>query len=183
MGSTSDLLLRVTQRQHGSVQDWSYEAAATLSVGTLEWRIGEYSDQSTNYSFDGKIDEVVVFDRILYPGEITAIRNGVFPTVVNNSVTTAGVQVLPLYSNTPSVMASMAQAVVLWNDVSPNGHLYVANGIGQAVYENQANLRLSETHVLVLWSDRLPSRRKFPLPNPRLRYQTQFGCRKFPVAP
>ena len=36
----------------------------------------------TNYTFDGKIDEVVVFDRFLEPAETTAIRNGTYPNIV-----------------------------------------------------------------------------------------------------
>jgi len=181
-GINKAVTLLVVKDSDGSTQTWSYTPSAQMNIGSTEWRIGAYTDNDANYTFDGKIDEVVVFNRLLEPAETTAIRNGTYPNIVP-AVRVADGFAFPLYADQPALRAAGCQAIVLWNDVSPNGHLYVANGIGQAVYENQANLRLSETHALVLWSDQLPGKRKFPLPNPRLRYQTQFGCRKVPVAP
>jgi len=181
-GVNKTVYLRVVKDSDGSVQVWNYTPAAVMNIGTTEWRIGAYTDNDANYTFDGKLDEVVVFNRILFPGEMTAIRNGVFPTVVND-VIAADVAVIPLYENQPVVSVATSQVIALWNDISPDGHVYVADAEAQAVYENFPKVTVGGLSIMVLWSDRLPSKRKFPVPNPRIRWQSQFGCRKFPVAP
>lgn len=181
-GINKAITLLVVKDSDASTQTWNYAPSAQMNLGSTEWRIGAYTDNDANYTFDGKIDEVVIFNRLLEPAETTAIRNGTYPNIVPVVRVAAGFA-FPLYADQPAVRAVDCQAIVLWNDVAPTGHLYTSNAAAQAVYENSPELHLSEAHVMVLWSDQLPGKRKFPLPNPRLRYQTQFGCRKFPVVP
>jgi hypothetical protein len=60
--------------------------AADLTL-TAEWRIGAFSGTDADRTFDGKIDEAFVFNRLLSEREIDAIRNGSYeyapPSVVS----------------------------------------------------------------------------------------------------
>ncbi len=154
-----------------------------LWVGTAPLMLG--SEVGGSNSIQAKADEMVVFNRFLAPDEIDAIRAGTYAASGPPSpyVRTAEAAVTPLYFNQPGVTVAASRVVALWTDVSPTGHLYVADAAAQAVYENFPKVTLGGIAAFAIWNDRLLSKRKFPVPNPRIRFQSQFGCRKFPIAP
>jgi hypothetical protein len=53
--------------------------ANPLNINNYEFRVGAYADLDTSNTFNGHIDEVVVFNDILSNSEIDAIRAGTFP--------------------------------------------------------------------------------------------------------
>jgi hypothetical protein len=59
--------------------------AADITL-TSEWRIGAWSGTDADRTFDGKIDEVFVFNRLLSIAEIDAIRNGSYEYAAASSI-------------------------------------------------------------------------------------------------
>lgn len=57
---------------------------------SLAWRMGALSNSATNY-FDGNLDEVVVFNRLLSNDEIDAIRGGTY----NETYPAGGYRLIP----------------------------------------------------------------------------------------
>ncbi len=60
-----------------TVTDYNGTPSSTMGVGPAEFRIGWWPDNAGG-CFNGQIDEVVVFDSVLYSSEMDKIRNGVF---------------------------------------------------------------------------------------------------------
>jgi hypothetical protein len=55
-----------------------YNLTDQLVVGAHEFRVGAYSDTDNNYTSSMNADEVVVFNRLINPLEITKIRSGTY---------------------------------------------------------------------------------------------------------
>jgi hypothetical protein len=70
--------------------------AATLTLGQDEWRVGALAGYDVTYTFQGSIDEAVVFSRLLSDGEIDAIRSGTFMEESSVNLSLATVEVVPL---------------------------------------------------------------------------------------
>jgi len=148
---------------------------------TLDFRIGAFNDGTSD--LDGKVDEVVVFKRLLGPDEIDAIRAATYPPAPAVTCTTGAVEAM--YSLEGNVRSGAAAALALYSTVPFEDSVKVTNGCALVLYSTvpfEDSVKVTDGGILVLYDDKLRGIRKFPLPNPRLRYQTQFNCRKFPVA-
>ena len=58
-----------------TVTDVTATMANPMAITADDFRIGAFSDQNSNYTWDGYIDEVVVFNRLLSQAEVDLIRN------------------------------------------------------------------------------------------------------------
>jgi hypothetical protein len=72
------LTVRVYSAQDGQIDTYVFFTVVSAS-NAQDFRIGGYSDNTSNYTFDGKLDEFVVFNSCLTDDEVDAVRSGTFP--------------------------------------------------------------------------------------------------------
>lgn len=159
-GNAGASSVRIYRASDGQIFNYSKTNWSVLTPGTSDFKIGSFASGNT---LDGLVDEVVVLNRILSNDEIDAVRNQTYIPPPPYVAVTDSV-IISLYEKAPAVKINAAQLFVLWNDVPLTGNLTV-DGAG----------------ALVLWTYQLPPKRKFPIFQPKVRYQTQFNCRKFPI--
>jgi len=63
--------------------------SVNMSGADTPFEIGALDDGDTSYDFDGSLDEVVIFNRVLSDAEIDAIRSGTFPNTYNEALVEA----------------------------------------------------------------------------------------------
>lgn len=148
----------------GTHNSFSYTPAGELRVHDAAWTLGTEDNGASRTSyFDGRIDEVVVFNDLLGIMEIEAIRNGSYSYPMSE-IRGHALGVTSAYEITPAIQAQALGALVAYSLVPDTGWIDVhASG------------------VLVAYAERLPFKRVFPVPDPRVRWQSQAGKRKFPV--
>jgi hypothetical protein len=64
---------------------------------------------------------------------------------------------------------------------SPPPMVTAINAAALLLYDQGSVLTVDMAGAIILWSDRLPPKRQFPVAQPKTRYQTQLNCRKFPI--
>ena len=77
-GINKVLNVRAWKYADSSLETYSITPGSVMSIAATELRIGGTIQSDTAYSFDGLIDEVVVFNDLLSDVEIDKIRNGTF---------------------------------------------------------------------------------------------------------
>jgi len=157
----------------------SYEntPTANLRIVTANVFVGAY-EGGVN-TFDGKLDEMVVFNRLLSPMEIDKIRAGTFLgfSAVNVVQALGHVE----YQVPPLIKTTQSLAQVEYG-IPPL--IKVTQIIGQVEYrEFDPGLYVKQFVVQVEYQEIPPItyRRKFPVPDDRSTWQSQTGRRKFPV--
>lgn len=74
------LFVRVYRVSTTSIVDYTATLLESTIATTFNFSLGSYSNYYIAYTFDGKLDEFVVFNRELDPSEINDIRNGTYVT-------------------------------------------------------------------------------------------------------
>jgi hypothetical protein len=157
----------------------SYESApsANLRIVNANVFVGAYEGGVNTY--DGKLDEMVVFNRLLSPMEIDKIRAGIFSGVsavdVAQALAQAEYQVPPLLKATQNLTQVEYSILPL---------IKVPQIIGQVEYRQfDPGLYVKQFIVQVEYQEIPPltCRRKFPVPDARTAWQSQAGRRQFPV--
>ena len=106
----------------------------------------------------------MVFNELLVAKEIDAIRCGTYSYPMTEvRVEAAGAQVA--YTDQDSFVKVEAAGFM------------AAYGLFAEIGE----VRVNAGGLMVAYGTKLPPKRVFPAPNPRVRWQTQTGKRKFPV--
>jgi len=82
-GTNGQATVRLFKSDDSTLQSASFGLGA-LNVGAVDFVVGTFSD-NTSWMADSNFDEVVVFNRLLVPGEIDSIRTGIFPTITPQS--------------------------------------------------------------------------------------------------
>ncbi len=163
-GIARTLRIEVWDDTAGTHNSFNYTPSGELRVHDAAWTIGAEDNGASRTSyFDGKIDEVVVFNDLLGIVEIEAIRTGVY-SYPTSEVRGQALGVTSAYGLAPGVQAQALGALVVYSLVPDVGWVD-AYGSG----------------ILLAYADRLPSQRVFPVPHPKVRWQSQAGKRKFPV--
>lgn len=78
-GIAKTISVRVYRVLNDTVYTYSSNRANELNVSDADFRIGARAGD-TEYRYDGKVDEVVIFDDLLTDDEIDQIRQGTFGT-------------------------------------------------------------------------------------------------------
>ncbi len=90
--SDNSVKIRVWDDDAGALLDSNYSGTAggDMSPRSAPFEVGRYNN-SNSYCFDGKIDELVVFDKALSDSDIDAIRAGTYgPTVTEKDAADTG---------------------------------------------------------------------------------------------
>jgi hypothetical protein len=77
-GVAKTIYVRVYRVSNDTIYEYSQIALAELAVTTAIWGVADRGDGYDFTSFDGKLDELVVFDDLLTPQEIDEIRQGIY---------------------------------------------------------------------------------------------------------
>jgi len=152
--------VRIYRASDGQVFNYAKTDWGSLTPGAYDFRIGAFNDDTN--AFDGLVDEVVIFNRLLIEGEIDAIRCGTFPPPGSEIIDAAGLQVA--YERTNEVRIDAVG-------------LTVAYGLDP----DYGFINIDATGLTVLMDTVPPVKRVFPVPNPRVRWQSHPNLRKFPV--
>jgi len=159
---TSDL--RVYRASDGQVFTYSKSWGALTPPGN-DFRVGSFNDASS--TFDGLVDEVVIFNRLLSNAEIDSIRTGTFPPPAYIQIEAAGIMVVyGLEADIGNVRVGTAGLQVVYGLEADIGNVRVGTGGLQVVYSD----------VLIT-----PPKRVFPVHPLKIRGETQPWKRKFPV--
>ena len=89
-GVAKTVAIRVYRESTDEVFTFGTTLGSELTLSNYEWRIGAYNDKDSEKTFDGKIDEVVVFADCLTDGEIDSIRVGIFPNALPDAFAADG---------------------------------------------------------------------------------------------
>ena len=170
-------LCRVYDATAGVATSYENTPTANLRIVNANVFVGAY-EGGVN-TFDGKLDEMVVFNRLLSPMEIDKIRAGTFSgfSAVNVIQVLGHVE----YQVPPLIKTTQGLAQVEYN-IPPL--IKVPEIIGQVEYrEFDPGLYVKQFVVQVEYQEIPPLtyRRKFPVPDVRTTWQSQAGRRKFPV--
>ena len=152
--------VRIYRASDGQVFNYAKTTWGALTPGAYDFRIGAFNDDTN--AFDGLVDEVVIFNRLLADGEIDAIRSGTFPPPGSESINAAGLTVA--YEPPNLVQANAAGLTVVYS-LEPSTGQVQADAAG----------------LTAIYTITPPPKRVFPVPHPKVRWQTHFGKRKFPV--
>jgi hypothetical protein len=99
--------VRIYRASDGTILTYTKTGWPDLTPPTNDFKIGSFDDGVS--TLDGLADEVVIFNRLLTPAEIDAIRNATFPPPPAVEVDQAGV-VVPYF---PSAQVQVDQAGVI----------------------------------------------------------------------
>ena len=80
--------VRAWKYSDSTQKTWSYTPAIAMDIEASEFRIGGTIQSDTAYSFDGLMDEFVVFNDLLSDTEIDAIRAGTYAAASTRNLTT-----------------------------------------------------------------------------------------------
>ena len=156
--------IRVFRASNSAVTEYFKTLANPLHVEDADFTIGARHDGNAAYCHDGLLDEVVVFNELLTSKEIDAIRSGTYSYPMTEvRVETAGAQVA--YTDHDGFVRVDAAGFM------------AAYGLFAEIGEVQVNAG----GLMVAYGVAPPPRRVFPVPHPKVRWQTHFGKRKFPV--
>ncbi|RJR34490.1 MAG: LamG domain-containing protein [Deltaproteobacteria bacterium] len=159
------IFVRVYRKSTGTVvYSNTFYAANELNVEDAPVTLAARADGSSAYAFDGKIDEVVVFNDLLSIKEIDNIRTGTY--AFNSGFVVDQTLAQVEYDLEPIIKAHqvIAQVEIILN---PTG-IYVCQMLGQVEYVEGAGPGPG-------------ARRIFPVPHIKTTWQSQAGKRKFPV--
>lgn len=65
----------------GSATNYTFSSLGALTVGTADFRVGAFHDSNTTHLWNGIIDELVVFNRLLSDSEVDSIRNKTYASI------------------------------------------------------------------------------------------------------
>jgi len=169
---------RVYKESTGDIYTFSAELDNELWVGDPDLVIGSIDGGGSSNYFDGILDEVVVFNDLLSDIEIDEIRGGTFdgPAQVVRAGTLGNV----VLGQSDAVQGAALGVVALYSDIPIEGNIE-ADALGAVVVgQKEAEVRAASLGAVALYSDVLVHR-KFPVPAPKTRWQSQAGRRKFPI--
>jgi hypothetical protein len=156
--------IRIFRGSNSAVTEYFKTFANLLHVEDADFTIGARHDGNAAYCHDGLLDEVVVFKELLTAIEIDAIRSGAyFYPMTEVRVETSGAQVA--YTDQDGFVRVDAAGFMS------------AYGLFAEIGEVQVNA----SGLMVAYDMSPPIRRVFPVPHPKVRWQSHFGKRKFPV--
>ena len=156
--------IRIFRASNSAVTEYFKTFANQLHVEDADFTIGARHDGNASYCHDGLLDEVVVFNELLTAKEIDAIRSGAYSYPMTEvRVETAGAQVA--YTDQDGFVRVDAAGFM------------AAYGLFAEIGEVQVNAG----GLMVAYDMSPPIRRVFPVPHPKVRWQSHFGKRKFPV--
>lgn len=156
--------IRLFRASNSAVTEYFKTFANPLHVEDADFTIGARHDGNASYCHDGLLDEVVVFNELLTAKEIDAIRSGAYSYPMSEvRVEAVGAQVA--YTDQDGLVRVDAAGFM------------AAYGLFAEIGE----VRVNAGGLMVAYGTKLPPKRVFPALNPRVRWQTQTGKRKFPV--
>jgi hypothetical protein len=136
-----------------------------------------------NY-LDGRLDEMVVFNRLLTPQECLRIKDGVYAGALTQQDLSQFLAQAEWQGPTNTFQVS--QALVQIEKTTPGTKLYAFQQLAQVEFElatllevdiNRIGLEITPHFVLA----QMITRRKFPLPPEERILQSQVGKRSFPI--
>jgi hypothetical protein len=153
--------VRIYRASDGQVFTYAKTTWGSFNPGAYDFRIGTFNDDTN--AFDGLADEVVIFNRLLSDIEIDGIRSGTFPPPGAMFVDAGGLQ------------AVYGLGGFLQTDAAGLKVVYSLNE------EVVAVVKVDAGGIAVAYHAELPPRRIFPVPNPKVRWQSHPRLRTFPV--
>jgi len=154
-------LVRIFRASNSSVSTYQFNFANETNIEDADITVGARHGGGDYY--DGLIDELVVFNDLLTTIEIDAIRAGTYAGPIPQ-VRGEAVGSLAAYEGQVWVRADALGLMAAYS-LTPEATYVQADAMGL----------LAAYHVAP------PPKRVFPVPNPRVRWQTHPNLRKFPV--
>lgn len=133
--------------------------AADITL-TSEWRIGAWSGTDADRTFDGKIDEVFVFNRLLSIAEIDAIRNGSYEyaaaSIVSDNDYTRDRSCLSVYHFESGALTTDAKALINLTasataPVAKTTDFKVGSGCAEFNYRDNSYYSITEANLPQHW--------------------------------
>jgi len=153
--------VRIYRASDGQTFNYEKTGWGSLTPGAYPFRIGAFYNDTN--AFDGITDEVVVFKRLLTNAEIDAIRSGTFPPPNSVRVTAAGFQTVFSSGGILKVGAAGLKVVYSLEEMS------------------SAIVKTTSAGLGVVYREKLPPKRKYPVLNPKVKWQSHANKRQFPV--
>jgi len=162
--TAKSVYVRVFRASNSAVSEFKGTLTNELWVGDAKVVVGAIDGPGSDNYFDGLLDEMVVFNELLSVLEIDAIRTGTYAYPMTEvRVETAGAQVA--YTDQDGFVRVDAACFM------------AAYGLFAEIGEVQVNAG----GLMVAYGVAPPPRRVFPVPHPKVNWQSHFGKRKFPV--
>jgi len=162
-GINKKAYIRIFRASNSTVTEYYKTFTNQLHVEDADFTIGARHDGNSTYAYDGLLDEVVIFNDLVTAIDIDAIRSGTYTYPLNQvRVEAAGAQI-----------AFEQEAFVQVNSAG----LMVAYGLFAEIGE----VKVNAAGLMVAYGVAPPPKRTYPLPNPRVRWQSHPNLRKFPV--
>jgi hypothetical protein len=182
-GVNKTAYIRIFRASNSTVTEYYKTFTNELNVEDADFTIGARHDGNSTYAYDGLLDEVVVFNDLVTAFEIDAIRSGTYTyPMAQARVEAAGAQVAYtdqnafVQVNSAGLMAAYGLFAEIGEVQVDAAGLMVAYGLFAEIGEVQVNAA-----GLMVAYGAPPPKRAFPVPNPRVRWQSHPKLRKFPV--
>jgi hypothetical protein len=162
-GVNKTAYIRIFRASNSTVTEYYKTFTNQLHVEDADFTIGARHDGNPSYCYDGLLDEVVIFNDLITAIEIDAIRSGTYNGPMPQ-VRAEAVGSLAAYQSQAMVQAE-ALGVMAAYSLTPEATYVQGDAMG----------------VLAAYHVAAPPKRVFPVPNPRVRWQSHPNLRKFPV--
>ena len=161
-GVNTVLNVRAWKYSDNTQKTYAVTPASVLSVPATEFRIGGTIQSDTAYSFDGLMDECVVFNCLKLDGEIDSIRNQAYPPPPNVEVDACGLEVGYKVTDIPNDIMVIATGLEvgykLTLDVGPPAPCRSLTTVGTCPIAPPANCRSLTTVKDIPLADLNPCR-------------------------